>query len=533
MRVTEPLIVTGTEREQTRAAYPTREGHVDRDGVRIFWELYGEGDRTVLFLPTWSIIHSRTWKAQIPDFARRCRVLTFDGRGNGRSDRPEDPLAYAEEEFAADALAVMDAAETPTAAIVAFSMGARRALTLAANHPDRIERAVFISPSVPLGTQSPERAAAFERFWAEVDSPEGWAKYNANYWLTDYPDFLEFFFSEVFSEPHSTKQVEDCVGWGLEATGQTLVTGEKSPEFSAEHALELCSRVTCPVLVIHGADDRIVAHSRGELLAAATRGTLVTLDGSGHAPHARDPVKVNMLLREFLEPSQVRPRRWARARNRHKRALYISSPIGLGHAQRDVAIARELRRLHPELEIDWLAQDPVTRVLQASKERIHPASVLLASESGHIESESGEHDLHCFQALRRMDEVLISNFMVFLDVVKEEAYDLWISDESWEVDYYLHENPELKTAPYVWMTDFVGWLPMPDGGKREASLTADYNAEMIEQIARYPRVRDRAIFVGNPEDIVPDTFGPGLPGIRDWTEAHYNFAGHVTGCDLN
>ena len=55
-----------------------------------------------------------------------------------------------------------------------------------------------------------------------------------------------------------------------------------------------------------------------------------------------------------------------------KRALLISSPIGLGHAWRDVAIARELRALVPELEIDWLAQDPVTRVLEACGERIHP-----------------------------------------------------------------------------------------------------------------------------------------------------------------
>jgi predicted glycosyltransferase len=321
------------------------------------------------------------------------------------------------------------------------------------------------------------------------------------------------------------------VGWGLETSGEILVTGEKAPEFSGEQALELCARVTCPVLVIHGADDQIVAPRRGELLARATDGTLITVEGSGHAPHARDPVKVNLLLREFLDPPQASPRRWTRARNRRKRALYISSPIGLGHAQRDVAIARELRRLHPDLEIDWLAQDPVTRVLQANGERIHPASARLASELGHIESESGEHDLHCFQAVRRMDEILISNFMVFHDVVKEESYDLWIGDEAWELDYYLHENPELKTAPYVWMTDFVGWLPMPDGGKREAFLTADYNAEMIEQIARYPRVRDRAIFVGNPDDIVPDTFGPGLPAIREWTEAHYDFVGHVTGFD--
>jgi len=81
------------------------------------------------------------------------------------------------------------------------------------------------------------------------------------------------------------------------------------------------------------------------------------------------------------------------------------------------------------------------------------------------------------------------------------------------------------------MTDFVGWLPMPDGGGGEAALAADYNTEIVEQIARYPRLRDRSIFVGNPDDIVPLPLGPGLPAIREWTEAHYEFSGYVTGFD--
>ena len=89
-----------------------------------------------------------------------------------------------------------------------------------------------------------------------------------------------------------------------------------------------------------------------------------------------------------------------------------------------------------------------------------------------------------------MDEILVNNFMVFSDLVEEQHYDAWIGDEAWELDYFLHENPELKRAPYVWLTDFVGWLPMPDGGAREAELTADYNAEMVEQIERFPRLRD-------------------------------------------
>jgi hypothetical protein len=108
-------------------------------------------------------------------------------------------------------------------------------------------------------------------------------------------------------------------------------------------------------------------------------------------------------------------------------------------------------------------------VLEAEGERIHPASAELANESTHIGSESAEHDRHVFQAIRRMDEILVANFMIFLDIVREESYDLWIGDEAWEVDYFLHENPELRSPAYVWLTDFVGWLPMGDGASVKRS----------------------------------------------------------------
>jgi predicted glycosyltransferase len=225
------------------------------------------------------------------------------------------------------------------------------------------------------------------------------------------------------------------------------------------------------------------------------------------------------------------PMTWTRALNRKRRALYISSPIGLGHAMRDAGIAEELRKLQPDLEIDWLAQHPVTAVLETRGERIHPLSRELASESAHITSESSEHDLNAFEAIRRMDEILVANFMVFHDAVEQGEYDLVIGDEAWDIDHFLHENPELKRTAFAWMTDFVGWLPMAAGGERESYLTADYNAEMIEHVERFPRIRDRAIFVGNPDDIVADDFGPGLPPIRAWTERHYAFSGYVTGYD--
>jgi pimeloyl-ACP methyl ester carboxylesterase len=516
-----------------RARYPDQEGFVERDGVKLFYEVFGDGEPTILLMPTWSIIHSRFWKMQVPYLARHHRVVTFDGRGNGRSDRPQGAPAYAEEEFAADALAIMDATGTGRGVVVSLSLGAQRSLLLAAEHPDRVMGAVFIGPSVPLATRLAERAV-IARFEEPLDTDEGWAKYNRHYWLRDHRGFLEFFFGEMFNEPHSTKQIEDCVGWGLDTTPETLIDTEGGPGLTEERCRALCERVRCPTLVIQGTDDRITGPARGiELSRAIPGATRALLDGSGHGPQARDPVKVNLLIRDFVErlsPPAPTELRWVRGRTRGKKALYISSPIGLGHARRDVAIADELRKLHPDLEIDWLAQQPVTRVLEDRGERIHPASTEMASEVEHIDGESAEHDLHCFQAWRRMDEILLANFMLLHDVAGREDYDLWIGDEAWELDYYLHENPELKRAAYVWLTDFVGWLPMPDGGEREAFVAADYNAEMIEHIARYPRVRDRAVFVGAPDDIVPDRFGPELPLIREWTEDHYLFSGdYVTG----
>lgn len=516
-------------REQSRARYPDATGHVIRDGVRLYWERYGEGEQTVFLLPTWSIVHSRGWKLQIPYLARHFRVLTFDGRGNGRSDRPTGGQAYATWEFADDAIAVMDATETDSAALVGLSCGALWATIMADEHPDRVERIAYIGPAVPLADDHPERVMS--AFHEALETYQGWGKYNSNYWQRDYEDFVRFFARKCLNEPHSTKQIEDFIGWALETDARTLIdTVDGLRTTRAKPWTDSLPQVRCPTLVIHGDADAVRPHAQGAALARATGGALVTLEGSGHLPEGRDPVRVNRLLFDFLSAgSSPPPAKFRRAPARAaRRALYISSPIGLGHARRDLAIARELRRLCPDLEIDWLAQHPVTEVLAAAGERVHPASEALASESAHISAESDGHRLHCFQAIRRMDEILLANFMVFHDLVRDEPYDLWIGDEAWELDYFLHENPELKTASYAWLSDFVGYLPDISGGEREAALTADYNGEMVEQIARFPRVRDRAIFVGERDDIVPGDFGPGLPEIRAWTESHFRFCGYIT-----
>jgi pimeloyl-ACP methyl ester carboxylesterase/predicted glycosyltransferase len=513
-----------------RAKLPSETGCIDRDGVRVAYEVYGSGNETMLFVPPWSIVHSRVYKAQLPWFSERFRCIAYDARGNGKSDRPDKPEAYSLENHVADALAVMDATGTKQAIVLGLSFGGLVCCVLAAHHPERVKAAIVAGVAAAVGPSFPYMSHS--HFLQPRERPEGWDKYNRDHWLADYPDFAEHFVRNICSEPHSTRQIEEGIAWAANTDGATLVRTVEGrtvvPPFDVSEAMY--GKIRCPLLALHGDDDRIQPHARGKLVAELSGGELVTIEGAGHNPLGRYPARCNTLISDFLDRRLGLARSKPTARTGGpKKVLYLSSPIGLGHGRRDIAIARTLRKLRPGVQVDWLAQDPVTRLLEANGERVHPLSARLASESRHIEEESGEHDLHAFQAIRRMDEVLIANFMTFQDAVDAGGYDLVVADEAWDVDHYWHEHPELKRSALAWLTDFVGFVPMPSGGAAEEFLTADYNAEMIEHIEKHPGLRDRSIFVGGPADIAPLTFGKDLPAMRDWIPRHFAFTGYVMG----
>jgi pimeloyl-ACP methyl ester carboxylesterase len=289
-----------------RAREPDAEGYVDRGGVKLHYEIFGDGRPTLLLLPTWTIVHARFWKAQVPYLARHYRVVTYDGPGNGRSDRPLEAGPYRYEEQALAATAVLDASGTDRAVVVSLSMGALWALWLMANRPERLLGSVFIGATLPLGRGHGRDEQPFEEPYT---STEGWAKYNRYYWLDHYQDFLEFFFSQCFTERHSTKPIEDAVGWGLETSPEVLIAESYAPWPDEAAVRGWCAASRCPVLVVHGTKDQVSHVRRGRALAEATGGGLVVLEGAGHIPMARDPVKVNLLIREFVEslPDRSRP----------------------------------------------------------------------------------------------------------------------------------------------------------------------------------------------------------------------------------
>ena len=173
-------------------------------------------------------------------------------------------------------------------------------MELAATSPERVLGAVLIDPAISFMAPLPERQAF--SFDEELDTTEGWAKFNRHYWRREYRDFLEFFASEVFSESHSTKQIEDFVGWGLETSPETLVLTQLGAQPASRSEMEaILGRVRCPVLVVHGGDDRVRPHAVGAAAAELAGGALVTIEGGGHCPQARHPVRINLLIREFVE----------------------------------------------------------------------------------------------------------------------------------------------------------------------------------------------------------------------------------------
>jgi pimeloyl-ACP methyl ester carboxylesterase len=285
-----------------RARYPDVEGFVEADGLKIGYEVYGDGSRTVVFPPIDPIVHSRAWKAQIPYLSRYARVVTIDPRGNGRSDRSEDPEMYRDSRFMGDILAVMDAVGVEQAVLVGLCTSSWFSLLAAAEHPDRVLGVASLATWAPyLTLPVPWRRQA--RWGEPREDDQGWAKDNKYYWLKDYRGYAEFFFGELLPEAHSTKQFEDCVEWAMESSVPAQIAAKQGPlaVAVAEDTVAVLARVTCPVLTMHGTDDRCQPLARSELVAELTGGRFVALRGAGHLPQARCPVVVNRYLREFLD----------------------------------------------------------------------------------------------------------------------------------------------------------------------------------------------------------------------------------------
>lgn len=288
-----------------RARLPIDSGFAaSPDGVRIAFDVYGSGQPTVVLLPSAPIVHSRQWKGQVPYLSRHWRVVTYDGRGNGRSDRPIEPEAYEDDRFLADLEAVLQATGTDRAVLVGLcGDGVWRAIRFAASDPERVLGIVAFAVGVPrLSPPRPHYVTAYGSFDDELPTTDGWAKLNRHHWRRDYADFARFFFGEITSEPHSTKAIEDAVGWALDGSVDAMIADEGA-SFSLDLAEveEVCRAVRCPMLIVHGSEDTCQPPERAHRLAELTGAPLVIVEGADHMIPGRHPVLANLLIRDFVK----------------------------------------------------------------------------------------------------------------------------------------------------------------------------------------------------------------------------------------
>lgn len=283
-----------------RARYPDREGVLAERGVHLHYELYENEGPTVVLVPTWCMFHSRLWKMQIPYLARHYRLVTWDPRGNGRSSRPRGREHHGWRQYLGDLVGILDVTDTPQAVLVGTSQSGYWANLASVLHPGRVLGVVAIAPGSGLGIL-PERRPEWHSYTEVLDTTEGWAKENVHYIRRDYRGYVEFFVSQMFLEPHSTKQIEDGVGWAMETDAETLIESDLADVLVEKDMAAFYRRTVLPLLIIQGEDDPIVAPASSRLLARLTGAALVTLDGSSHAPTLRDPVRVNLLIKEFVD----------------------------------------------------------------------------------------------------------------------------------------------------------------------------------------------------------------------------------------
>lgn len=287
-----------------RALDPTRTGTVNRDDVAIFYEVYENEGPTLVLVPPSPITHSRFYKGQIPYLARHFRVVTLDGRGNGRSGRPVGPERHTRAENVADIRAVLDASDTDTGVVVAHCHANWWALELALCDPERVSALIALDPGVPyLGVPHQHWIDAGATWDDVLVHPTGWQLFNRHVITNDLSRWVSFFFDAQLVESHSSKQYEDAVAWSLETTGEILADSEEAQEVSPPTQAEFEGQVAqldIPVLVVHGDRDVCQHIEKGRELAASTDGELLVIEGGGHLTPVRHPVVVNRAIEEFV-----------------------------------------------------------------------------------------------------------------------------------------------------------------------------------------------------------------------------------------
>lgn len=206
-----------------------------------------------------------------------------------------------------------------------------------------------------------------------------------------------------------------------------------------------------------------------------------------------------------------------------KSVLYISGSFGLGHVNRDLAIAAELRRLNPEVQITWLAAEPASTVLRQAGETLAPEADSFGDDSAAAEASAQGQRLNLMLYTLRAQRQWRANVAAYARLTRRQPFDLVVADEAYELGVAMMLRPGLRVAPFVMIYDFVGFDPM-SWNPLERLATYFWNSVWANDARSTAKL---FVFVGELEDIPDHSLGPGLPNRRQHARRHYHPVGYI------
>lgn len=205
------------------------------------------------------------------------------------------------------------------------------------------------------------------------------------------------------------------------------------------------------------------------------------------------------------------------------RLLYLSGSMGLGHVTRDVAIASEIRKLRPDLEIDWIATSPAREYLEERGEHVLPVSERWGDPTGQAEIlAGGARELNLVKWALGLRKRWGRTGRIALDLLQSGTYNAAVGDEAYDLAIVLVDRPSPPACPCFLLFDFLG-LDAMTRSPIERLAVMKFNRIWSSE----PRGRYRPVFLGELEDIPPWSFGPFRPDRRTWAERYALIAGHV------
>jgi len=210
-----------------------------------------------------------------------------------------------------------------------------------------------------------------------------------------------------------------------------------------------------------------------------------------------------------------------------KKILYVSGSIGLGHVTRDLAIARQLRKQCPEIELSWLACHPATLLLNEAGEKLLPEADIYANANIHAENTSKGFEMSTLKYAFNESKVLKHNIKIYKKIFNREKYDLVISDEAYDLITALAMKFIRLEAPFVMIYDFLGMDSVTKNPLEKLFVNiVNHNWAKFDR-KQFSGLKNLALFAGEPEDVPDKSLGFFISKRRDHAKEFYKFTGYI------